>query len=240
MALPSRNAPCPCGSGKRYKRCHGGPGSPDPFLGVSEEIVGKHRDPRTGRTRTYRNDLVIRRIRDEHPQHARAFDVAFAKDIQDISTELAVASGLIEIGVENTAQAGDADALRRLGAALGNAVNSVAGALELVRCGYTLQPGMLLRSVVECVAVVLDVVVNEESITRFRARSYSPTGAASRAKKVLGLVGHLYGVLSNYHTHVTESHETEYPLDSTGEAAASALRMVKAAAALVEDRKSVV
>jgi preprotein translocase subunit SecA len=24
---PSRNAPCPCGSGKKYKRCHGGPGS---------------------------------------------------------------------------------------------------------------------------------------------------------------------------------------------------------------------
>jgi preprotein translocase subunit SecA len=21
----SRNAPCPCGSGKKYKRCHGGP-----------------------------------------------------------------------------------------------------------------------------------------------------------------------------------------------------------------------
>ncbi|MGH3647444.1 MAG: SEC-C metal-binding domain-containing protein, partial [Micromonosporaceae bacterium] len=23
---PSRNAPCPCGSGKKYKRCHGAPG----------------------------------------------------------------------------------------------------------------------------------------------------------------------------------------------------------------------
>ncbi|MGH3825042.1 MAG: SEC-C metal-binding domain-containing protein [Pseudonocardiaceae bacterium] len=22
---PSRNAPCPCGSGKKYKRCHGAP-----------------------------------------------------------------------------------------------------------------------------------------------------------------------------------------------------------------------
>jgi preprotein translocase subunit SecA len=24
---PSRNAPCPCGSGKKYKRCHGAPGT---------------------------------------------------------------------------------------------------------------------------------------------------------------------------------------------------------------------
>ncbi|MGH3806107.1 MAG: SEC-C metal-binding domain-containing protein, partial [Pseudonocardiaceae bacterium] len=22
---PARNAPCPCGSGKKYKRCHGAP-----------------------------------------------------------------------------------------------------------------------------------------------------------------------------------------------------------------------
>jgi preprotein translocase subunit SecA len=25
---PSRNAPCPCGSGRKYKRCHGAPGGP--------------------------------------------------------------------------------------------------------------------------------------------------------------------------------------------------------------------
>ncbi|WP_433307358.1 SEC-C metal-binding domain-containing protein [Actinoplanes sp. CA-030573] len=24
---PSRNAPCYCGSGKKYKRCHGAPGA---------------------------------------------------------------------------------------------------------------------------------------------------------------------------------------------------------------------
>ncbi|MDQ6658274.1 MAG: SEC-C metal-binding domain-containing protein [Actinomycetota bacterium] len=24
---PARNAPCPCGSGKKYKQCHGRPGS---------------------------------------------------------------------------------------------------------------------------------------------------------------------------------------------------------------------
>jgi uncharacterized protein YecA (UPF0149 family) len=23
---PGRNDPCPCGSGKKYKKCHGGPG----------------------------------------------------------------------------------------------------------------------------------------------------------------------------------------------------------------------
>lgn len=26
-AEPKRNDPCPCGSGKKYKRCHGAPGA---------------------------------------------------------------------------------------------------------------------------------------------------------------------------------------------------------------------
>jgi preprotein translocase subunit SecA len=25
-SAPARNAPCPCGSGKKYKKCHGAPG----------------------------------------------------------------------------------------------------------------------------------------------------------------------------------------------------------------------
>jgi preprotein translocase subunit SecA len=24
---PSRNGPCPCGSGRKYKKCHGAPGN---------------------------------------------------------------------------------------------------------------------------------------------------------------------------------------------------------------------
>jgi preprotein translocase subunit SecA len=30
FANASRNAPCPCGSGRKYKRCHGAPGTPSP------------------------------------------------------------------------------------------------------------------------------------------------------------------------------------------------------------------
>jgi preprotein translocase subunit SecA len=28
FANASRNAPCPCGSGRKFKRCHGAPGAP--------------------------------------------------------------------------------------------------------------------------------------------------------------------------------------------------------------------
>ena len=231
--LPSRNKACPCGSGKLYKRCHGASKSPDRFLGVSEEIVGIIQNRQTGETRTYRRDLFARRITDEHPRQRHAFDSRFGADVMDISRELVLATSLVAIGLENTARSNDTEIFRRLGAIAGNAVNSVVSALELVRQGYGLQAGIVLRSVVEAVAVVLDVVVNEGSIETYRTRRYEIEGVAGRARRVFRIVGPLYGALSNYHTHVNESHEVEYPIDSTGPAATAALRMVKAATALV-------
>lgn len=231
--LPSRNALCPCGNGKRYKHCHGGPKSPDPFLGVPEDIVGILTDKQTGETRVYRDDVVVRKIRDQHPRLRAAFDTKFEQDVRAISREIAVATSLVAVGVENSAKAEDSEVLRRLGAVMINATDSVVSALELVRQGYGLQAGIVLRSVVEAAAVVLDIVVNEESIQKYRARQYSPKSAATRAKKVFGIVGPLYGALSNHHTHVGEAHEAEYPIDSTGPAALASLRMVKAATALV-------
>jgi len=38
MKIIGRNAPCPCGSDKKYKRCHGVP-MPKASLRKSEEVV---------------------------------------------------------------------------------------------------------------------------------------------------------------------------------------------------------
>ena len=50
---------------------------------------------------------------------------------------------------------------------------------------------------------------------------------------ICGLLLLLFGALSNHHTHVGSSHEVTYPIDSTSDEAGNALRLVKAAAALV-------
>ena len=38
----SRNALCPCGSGKKYKKCHGAPGGPDRPQGPTRGLSGSH------------------------------------------------------------------------------------------------------------------------------------------------------------------------------------------------------
>lgn len=50
VRVPSRNAPCPCGSGKKYKRCCGAPcgkGGPSP-IGNNDRNEGKDREKSRG------------------------------------------------------------------------------------------------------------------------------------------------------------------------------------------------
>lgn len=136
MELPSLNRPCPCGSGKLYKRCHGAKASPDPFLGVPDDIVAHYRDRQTGQRHVFRRDLVWELFRDESPKACDVFDERFKSDIDEISFEAAVASALLKIGIENSQNTPDAEILARLGHILQNALDSTLGALHLTRQGF--------------------------------------------------------------------------------------------------------
>lgn len=233
MALPSLNRPCPCGSGKLYKRCHGSKSSPDPFLGVPDNIVAHYRDRQTGERRVFLSDLVWTLLHDESSQAGSAFDARFKADIDEISHEAAVAHALLRIGLENAEGAPDADLLLRLGHILENALESSLGALQLTRHGFGLQPGMLLRSVVEGVSVVFDVVVNESSTKKYRRGKYSPTGSATRASSVFKFLGRFFGTLSESHTHIKAGHEQYRARSAVDDTAAANLSLVKVGVALV-------
>src|SRR5262245_18530926 len=53
MTPVSRNAPCPCGSNKRYKDCHGALAAP-PHPGAQPPTVDATRSSREGRESSYR------------------------------------------------------------------------------------------------------------------------------------------------------------------------------------------
>lgn len=181
---------------------------------------------------THRSDFVQKRLA-SGPISSAAFDAQFSPDISEISFELSIVDALIALGVENGRETKEADLYRRLGGILRNAAFTVVSALELTRLGYGLQPGILLRSTLEGVAVVFDIVVNDESRKRFLAKTYSPTKAPARARGVFKIIGPLYGALSEHHTHIKASHESDYALDPLGDTARANLMLVKAGTALV-------
>jgi hypothetical protein len=66
---PSRNAPCPCGSGKRYKECHGAIASRRPTVAEDEDFAAQAQSAlRAGR---FREALAwLQRALDVEPESA--------------------------------------------------------------------------------------------------------------------------------------------------------------------------
>jgi Tfp pilus assembly protein PilF len=60
--MTGRNDPCPCGSGKRYKHCHGGTESPDAL--ATQGVEAHRRNDVAGAERLYRQALALA---PEHP-----------------------------------------------------------------------------------------------------------------------------------------------------------------------------
>src|SRR6266566_1211372 len=76
----------------------------DPFAGLPEEIVATYRDPITGALSVFHRDIVWRQMTRESPRLAEEFDRTFKTDVDEISHEYAIATGILQIGVENASR----------------------------------------------------------------------------------------------------------------------------------------
>jgi predicted O-linked N-acetylglucosamine transferase (SPINDLY family) len=115
VASPSRrNAPCPCGSGKRYKECHGALGSGAPVESAVEELL------REARAAFSSGDRVTART---------LFDRALALDAMNPEANFHLANSLRERGEISAAIERYRQALRRAPAHSG-VLNNLGLALE--------------------------------------------------------------------------------------------------------------
>ena len=231
----SRNAACWCGSGKRFKRCHGKnskSAQQDPFSRFGDDVVAYYGDPSSGEALFVRRDHIWEELRDKSSKIAEEFDKVFFKDLDDISQEFAKFALILQVGLKELPDKPDS-IQRKCAAVLWNAGEGILAALELVRRGYPLQPGILLRTCVEAVAVAFDLVANRESQQRLVAGRYSSDNVVTRAKRFFRVTPKLYGFLSANMSHVGEPHFRTYSRQASSEEAATGLMFVKATTALI-------
>lgn len=93
---PGRNAPCPCGSGKKFKHCHG-KNRPYPSI---ENVASLRIDHERKRTVFVTKDILVNQIQRDGPVIARSFDAIAKKDIEEISAVIADAVSLIYNHIE--------------------------------------------------------------------------------------------------------------------------------------------
>lgn len=158
-----------------------------------------------------RKTVLINQITRDAERIAKSFDELCAGDLEGISEQFALCYALLTSGMLKAAR--DEDDLRiACGELLSNSLNSLAAATYMLRGGFVLQPGSVIRSCYESLAVVLHLIQFQQDLPSHRSHTFESTRAIGSAKKVFPPFGKMYGMLSKEFTHIGKLHKQLTPI----------------------------
>jgi len=155
------------------------------------------------------NDILINQIRRDALEIAASFDSLCDSDLRVLSEFHAKSIGLLSCGIAKNAHD---DFRLKLGLILNNAQASFVAALYLLRGGFLLQPGMVLRTLLEQVSTAIHLTLNPSDLTKIEKGSFDSPKTIASAKKVIPIYGQLYGAFSSSFTHVSKLHARIDPI----------------------------
>jgi len=231
-----RNDPCPCGSGKKYKKCCGSSlanPADSQQVAVPDDTAAAFVDSKNKRVVFLKNTMVVNQLRREGPKIAASFDAAFDEDIRRISEQFAIAYGTLYCQMQRPNKNKTRDACVQL---LANSSQTSIAALELVRHGFRLQPGILIRNAVETICVALALFVEPELMEAYEKGKLQSSKMVSRAKEVVPPLGWAYGFFSKEFAHLGQLHQQMHEWDAfekSDDAAEMNLKFIKLAVNLL-------
>ena len=158
-----------------------------------------------------RKSVLINQITRDAEMIGKSFDNLHGSDLEKISKQFAHCFGLLTSGLLKASS--DEDDLRiACGELLSNSLNSIAAAAYLLRGGFALQPGPVIRSCFESLAVVLHLMQYQKDLKSRREHKFDSTRAITSAKRVFPPFGKIYGLLSKDFTHIGRLHKQLTPI----------------------------
>lgn len=182
MSTPSRNDPCPCGSGKKYKRCCVSSSE----RSVPEKIV------------IYSGPMLMNRVDREARVTAESFDSIAGKAIAHLEQMYSRCAILLH-SVQQTPLE---EPNKTYAAVLTNALKSLTAAFALLRTGWRLQPYSCVRNGMEATSVVVHLVAHPSDLQKFKDGKLDVPKTLKAAKIAVPPIGKLYGMLSEEFVHV--------------------------------------
>jgi len=158
-----------------------------------------------------RKTVLINQITRDADRIAKSFDELHGSDLEIISKQFALTVALTTSGMLKATQDGD-DLRIACGELLSNSLNSLAAATYMLRGGFILQPGSVIRSSFESLAVVLHLVQFQADLASHRCDKFDSTRAIASAKRVFPPFGKMYGLLSKEFTHIGQLHRQITPI----------------------------
>jgi len=171
-------------------------------------------DSSTGQTNTllvFSKNILVNQLKIAAPTIEKSFDSLCDPDVQELSEFLSETLALLLSG-HRAASNRNRELHRICAELLMNAGNSFCAALTLLRTGYVLQPGIVLRSLMESVSTMLHLVQFPKDIVAYKNDALKSPKTISSAKKLLPPFGGLYGFYSENFTHISRLHRSVEPV----------------------------
>lgn len=152
-------------------------------------------------------DMLINQLRREGPKIEMSFDKLCDHDLLELSELFSKTSGLLYTGLK-VALRHDQRLMAACAQLLINASNSFGAAIALLRVGYVLQPGIIIRSLLEAVSTVLHLLQYPHDLKSYEQHTLQSPKTIAAAKKALPPFGQLYGYFSDNFAHIGQLHKS--------------------------------
>jgi len=155
--------------------------------------------------------MLLNQLRRDGPKIETSFDRLCDGDLRELSAFLSKTSGLLYSGLKI--------ALRhnqklRVACAqlLLNGASSFVAATAILRMGYVLQPGIIIRSILESVSTVLHLLQHPRDLSAYENHTLQSPKTIAAAKTALPPFGVLYGHFSDNFAHIGHLHKSINPV----------------------------
>lgn len=178
--------------------------------GISiDNIAAIFLDQGNGTQMIFTRDALINQLQRVCIEINKSFDKTFEDEFKELSSNLSDILPILFIGKRN-ATVHENRLLSTCGALLTNAGNTIIASTQTLRCGFRMQSGILLRTIVEMCATVVHLLSQPDILEDFLNDKIRSTKSISIADKQIPLFGMIWGVLSQKQIHINSLHADQY------------------------------
>lgn len=178
--------------------------------------LGRHYLIQKPKIVVFTENMLLNQLRRDGPKIEASFDRLCEDDLIQLSALFSKTNGLIYSGL--TIASREEDELRIACAQLlMNASNSFGAAVAVLRMGYVLQPGIILRSLLEAVSTALYLIQNPNHLPSYQNHTLQSQKLSQSPKKAVPPLGSLYGHFSDNFAHIGRLHKSITPVNEYSE-----------------------
>lgn len=178
---------------------------------LPERPIGLLLDHEQCRLLVFSPDMLINQLRRDGPKIEASFDALCAKELRELSDLQSRTYALLLQGLRHAARE-ELAVHQACGELLTNASSSFGSAVAVLRMGYVLQPGIIIRSLLEAASTVLHLLQRPEDLAAYQTHTLASSKTIGTAKKALPPFGHLYGFFSDNFVHIGHLHKAVTPI----------------------------